>query len=217
MSLLKRPTVSRLALAVLAPWCIANAALAAPSGDFAEVQRLLKAGQPAEALRRIEQQSAANATDVQWRFVKAVALSDLARPAEAIKIYTRIIEERPELPEPRNNLAVLYAQQGQFDKARVTFESALRTNQVYAAAYDNLGDVHARLATASYARALQVGDAASAALPALALVRELGVAPAAPVLVAQASPPKPAPAATQSSAPAAPPASAPAVAPAPRA
>jgi len=224
MSSFKRPDVSRLALALIAPWIIATAARAA-TGDLADVQRLLKAGQAAEALRRIEQQSSAN-TDVQWRFVKAVALTDLARPAEAIKIYTRLIEERPELPEPRNNLAVLYAQQGQFDKARVTFESALRTSQVYAAAYDNLGDVHARLATASYARALQVNDAASAGPPQLAQVRELGGAAPPPVLVAQAPAPKAAPAAASAAtapapkptpaAPAASAAAAPAAAPAPK-
>ena len=163
------------------------AAPANPDADLAEAQRLLQAGKPADALRRIDDALKTRPVDTEWRFLRGVALSDLQRPNEAIKVYGRLIEERPELPEPRNNLAVLYAQQGQFDKARVTFEGAIRTSPVYAAAFDNLGDVQARLASASYAQALQVTDAASAPPPSLTLVRDLS--PHAPkVLVAQASP-----------------------------
>ena len=165
----------------------AVAAPATPDADLAEAQRLLQAGQPADALRRIDDALKTRPVDTEWRFLRGVALSDLQRPNEAIKVYGRLIEERPELPEPRNNLAVLYAQQGQFDKARVTFEGAIRTSPVYAAAFDNLGDVQARLASASYAQALQVTDAASAPPPSLTLVRDL--AQHVPkVLVAQASP-----------------------------
>jgi Flp pilus assembly protein TadD len=58
-----------------------------------------------------------------------------------------LIEDYPELPEPYNNLAVLYAQQKQFDKARTALEMAIRIHPGYATAYENLGDLHSRLAS----------------------------------------------------------------------
>lgn len=198
------------ALAALLTGGIVTALAAAIGDDLAEVQRLLRGGKPGEALRKIDEALRTDPVDVEWRFLRGVALTDLQRPAEAIKVYGRLILDRPELPEPRNNLAVIYAQQGQYDKARLTFEDAIRTNPAYAAAFDNLGDVQARLASVSYAQALQVGDGASAPAPTLTLVRDLTPARTSPpVMVAQASP-TPAPAAAPVK-PAATPAPAPAV------
>jgi len=200
----------RVPASALLAGCAIVATAALP--DLTETQRLLQAGKAADALRRIDDALRTNPADVELRFLRGVALTDLQRPNEAIKVYGRLIEERPELPAPRNNLAVLYAQQGQFDKARVTFEGAIRTNPVYAAAYDNLGDVQARLASTSYAQALQMPEAASAPAPGLTLVRDL--APHGPkLLVAQATPtPAKTPAST---APGFAPATAPAPLPAP--
>ncbi|MEP7299427.1 MAG: tetratricopeptide repeat protein [Burkholderiales bacterium] len=184
----------RIPASALLAGCAFAATAATPAADLTETQRLLQAGKAGDALRRIDDALRTNPSDAEWRFLRGVALTDLQRPNEAIKVYGRLIEERPELPAPRNNLAVLYAQQGQFDKARVTFEDAIRTNPVYAAAYDNLGDVQARLAGASYAQALQMPDAASAPAPSLTLVRDLAPS-GGKVLVAQATPApaKPAP------------------------
>ena len=44
--------------------------------------------------------------------------------AEAIQVFTGLTEDYPELPEPYNNLAVLYAQQGDYEKARDALEAA---------------------------------------------------------------------------------------------
>ncbi len=151
---------------------------------------MLASGRAADALKRIDQALKAEPKDAHWRFLRAMALAEVGQTAEAIKAYQKLIEERPELPGPRNNLAVLYAQRGQFDKARVTLESALRSHPVFAIAYDNLGDVHARLASQSYAKALQLeGGAATPALS-LAAVKDPGapivMGPAAAVAVATA-------------------------------
>ena len=41
---------------------------------------------------------------------------------DAIGTFTKLTEEYPELPEPYNNLAVLHASGGQFDKARAALK-----------------------------------------------------------------------------------------------
>jgi ketosteroid isomerase-like protein len=77
------------------------------------------------------------------------------------------------LPEPYNNLAVLYAGQNQFDKARTALEMAIRTNPSYTTAHENLGDVYAKLASQAYGKALQLDASNTAVPPKLAVIREL--------------------------------------------
>ena len=98
------------------------------------------------------------------RFLKGVMLAESQRTAEAIVVFTLLNEDYPELAEPYNNLAVLYASQAQYEKARAALEAAMRGNPGYATAYENIGDVYARLAAQAYASALQL-EQANAALP----------------------------------------------------
>jgi len=60
------------------------------------------------------------------------------------------------MPEPYNNLAVLYAAEGQERKAAEALEQAIRTNPSYTTAHENLGDLYARMASEAYAKALQL-------------------------------------------------------------
>jgi tetratricopeptide (TPR) repeat protein len=89
------------------------------------------------------------------------------------RVFTRLTEDYPELPEPYNNLAVIYAQQKQFDKARQALEMAIRTHPSYATAHENLGDIYARLASQSYDKALQIDSSNSSAQKKLALISDL--------------------------------------------
>ena len=82
-------------------------------------------------------------------------------------------EEFPELPEPYNNLAALYAARGDFEKARAALDGALRANPGFAVAHENLGDVYAQLARLSYQRALKLDPSNTTIPPRLALLREL--------------------------------------------
>lgn len=194
------------------------AAAPARADEYGDVNQLLRSGRLPEALSKADQYLAAKPKDPQMRFLKGVVLTEAGRTAEAITTFTKLTEDYPELPEPYNNLAVLYAGQAQFDKARAALEMAIRTNPSYATAHENLGDVYAKLASQAYSRALQLDSANTAVQPKLALIRELfspargSVAVRAPGTAVAVAPAAPAPAAR----PAAPaPAAAPAVAAAP--
>ncbi len=185
-----------------------NAPLAmAQAEDYAEVNRLLRAGQMSEALSKADAFLAGKPRDPQMRFLKGVIQTESGKTSEAITTFTKLTEDYPELPEPYNNLAVLYAGQSQFDKARAALEMAIRTNPSYATAHENLGDVYAKLASQAYSKALQLDASNTGVQPKLSLIRNLFAADAKgvrPTTVAAA--PAPAPAAPAAPAAAAKPA-----------
>jgi tetratricopeptide (TPR) repeat protein len=148
-------------------------ATSASSGALAEVHRLHYAGQSTAALQKADAFLASKPNDVPMRFLKGVILADQQRGAEAIAIFQKLVDDYPDLPEPYNNLAALYAAGGDYGRARVTLEQAVRANPGYAIAHENLGDVYAALANQSYARARQLDPSNTALENKLTLVREL--------------------------------------------
>ena len=216
-----RRTLPRLLRLLALTALVGTGAAQAQANDYAEITQLLKAGKAAEALTKADQRLSATPRDPQLRFLKGVAQAESGKPADAVATFTKLTEDYPELPEPYNNLAVLYANQNQLDKARTALEMAIRTNPSYATAHENLGDIYAKLASQAYNKALQLDAANATSLkPKLALIRELfsadaakgakpaAAAPAPAVIAAQR--PAPAPAATPAPAPAAAPTAAPA-------
>lgn len=190
------------------------AILSAPvsADDLQEARRLMAQGSLGGALDRVEAVLSKQPRDARARFMKGVILTEQGKTPEAIKLFTALTEEFPELPEPYNNLAVLYAAQGQDDKARKALEMAIRTHPTYATAHENLGDIYAKMAREAYDKALQLDSGNSSARAKLALVRELFSqkpgAQQAPVRATVPEPPAPPPpppvaAATQTPAPAA--------------
>lgn len=193
------PALRRLALALGTGLCLAGpvaaqpaASGAAPAAETAEIQRLLKDGQHAQALKLIDESLSRNPKDPQMRFRRGVALSMLDRKPEALGVFQKLVEDHPEMPAPYNNMAVIYGAQGDYDKARGSLERAIRTNPAYATAYQNLGDVYAQLASQAYSKALQLDKSDATVPPKLALLRELtagpNVPPTAATTVAQAKP-----------------------------
>ena len=148
---------------------------AAHADDYSDVNDLLRSGKLTEALNKAEQYLSGKPRDPQMRFIKGVIQTEAGKPGDAIATFTKITQDYPELPEPYNNLAVLYAGQNQFDKARAALEMAIRTNPSYATAHENLGDVYAKLASQAYSKALQLDASNSAVQPKLALIRNLFV------------------------------------------
>jgi Flp pilus assembly protein TadD len=146
---------------------------AAHANDYGDVNDLLRRGQAREALAKADAYIAANPRDPQMRFLRAAILTDQGRQADAIAALTQLTQDFPALPEPHNNLAALYAAQGQFDKARAALETAIKLNPDYATAHENLGDVYVRLAAESYTRARQLEPNNATVPPKLTLIREL--------------------------------------------
>ena len=155
--------------------CVAAALMPglAQADDYADVNVLLRAGKFAEALAKADQYIASKPRDPQMRFIKGVIQTEAGKPADAISTFNQLTLDYPELPEPYNNLAVLYAGQSQFDKARAALEMAIRTNPSYATAHENLGDVYAKLASQAYSKALQLDGGNAGVQPKLALIRTL--------------------------------------------
>ncbi|MDR5738058.1 tetratricopeptide repeat protein [Caballeronia sp. LZ016] len=111
------------------------------------------------ALAQLDARIATNPRDVQAKFKRATVLARLNRDDEAIAAFTELTQAYPELPEPYNNLAALYAKKGRYEDARAALETAVKANPGYALAYDNLGDLYLRLASESYKRAQSLGSA----------------------------------------------------------
>jgi len=195
MPMHRPPLLSRQWLACLLAAVCVGLAPAARADDLADVQRLYYSGQAAAAMQRADQFLATTPGDPQMRFMKGVMLTDAKRNMEAIALFQKLSDDYPDLAEPYNNLAALYAAGGDYAKARATLEQALRMNPGYATAHENLGDVYAALAAQSYSRALKLDPGNLSVPPKLAIVRELYKRP-----VAATTDPRPAMAAAPASA-----------------
>jgi tetratricopeptide (TPR) repeat protein len=139
--------------------------------DYDDAARLLKQGNTAAALKKADAAIAANKDDPRPRFLKGLILTERNETQAAIDVFTSLTRDYPELPEPYNNLAVLYAAQGQYDQARESLEMAIRTHPSYAVAHENLGDVYAKMASEAYDKALSLDRSNQTAQTKLSLIR----------------------------------------------
>jgi tetratricopeptide (TPR) repeat protein len=158
------------------------------SPELADASQKIRDGEYVAALAKIDAVLATDAKNPQARFLKGVVQTDQTETDAAIATFQGLIEDYPELPEPYNNLAVIWARQGEYEKARRALELALATRPDYAVAHENLGDVYTRLASVEYDRAMNLDKTNRSAQTKLALVRELFSVPPAP----SSTPPKPA-------------------------
>jgi tetratricopeptide (TPR) repeat protein len=154
------------ALAIIPP-------AAAQTDELQEASQLLKQGQLDRALERVDAFLKTKPKDARGRFMRGLILAEQNKPNDAIKIFTELTQEFPELPEPHNNLAVLYASQGQYDKARAALEMAIRTHPSYATAHENLGDIYAKMASQAYDKALKLDKGNTTAQTKLNLIKDL--------------------------------------------
>jgi tetratricopeptide (TPR) repeat protein len=164
-----------------------------------DARRLIAEKKFADAIVVLDKLSAERPREPQARFLKGLALADSGKTNEAIAIFQSVLGDYPELPEPHNNLAVLYAQKGEYGLARDELEAAISAAPDYTIAYENLGDIYARLAALNYEKAV-ARDARNKTAPLkLKLVRDA----LAPPVAAAAEPTTPV-AAPGSAVPAAP-------------
>ena len=173
----------------------ASSTLAAPlapglSQELSDAAKMIHDGQYAAAQAKIDSVLASDARNPQARFLRGIVETDQGEVDAALATFQGLTQDYPELPEPHNNLAVIFAQQGRYEDARTALESALAAFPDYAIAHENLGDVYTRLAGAEYDRALSLDKTNKSAQSKLALVREVF---AVPPSSAAPKPPVPAP------------------------
>jgi Flp pilus assembly protein TadD len=138
-----------------------------------EATAFVKDKQYGNALIALDVLLAQRPREPQARFLKGVVQTEQGQGDAAIATFAGLTEDYPELPEPWNNLAVLYAQKGAYDSARVALETAIKSAPDWGVAHENLGDIYARLAAAEYDRAAKLDRTNKSAAAKLVLAREL--------------------------------------------
>lgn len=181
--------------------CLAALALCAPafaaSPALDEAQALIARGQLEQALSRLDSHLRSAPQDAEARFARGLVLVRLNRNDDAAKAFTELTRDYPQLPEPFNNLAVIYAQQGDYDKARDALEAALATHPSYPVAHENLGDIYAALAAAAYNRALSLDQSNASVKAKVTLINQLdSLADSGATVAARTAPAEPVAAAT---------------------
>lgn len=151
-----------------------------------DAQALIDSGKPADALAKLDDHLAKNPQDAEARFTKGIALVKLNRSKDAIRVFADLTRDYPQLPEPYNNLAVLYAAQGDYDKARDALQAAIAKHPSYATAHENLGDIYAALAGAAYGKAATLDTSNQSVRHKLAVLNQLDTGIAAPTGVVSA-------------------------------
>lgn len=146
--------------------------------EVQDINQQFRKGDLAGALQGANTYLAKNPKDAQARFLKGLILAEQGKSSEAILMFTALTEDYPELAEPYNNLAVLYAAQNKFDDAKNALEMALRSHPNYTTAHENLGDIYAKMASLSYDKALQLDQNNPTAKAKLALLKDIVSPPA---------------------------------------
>ena len=163
--------VSRVSTGLLLALTAVSAPAAADSLE--NIRLLLRDGQYEKALPRLNSFLKDDPQHAEARFLKGLALAEEGRADEARAVFLALTGDYPDLPEPHNNLAVLYAAKGDFAMARDSLLLAISNHPGYATAHENLGDIYARMAGAAYGKALEIDPENSTAKVKLAMVREL--------------------------------------------
>jgi len=118
------------------------------------MQQLIVQKQYAKAIQSGEQTLRQTPQDANTRFLAAYAYQMTGKTDQAIKMYEDLIRDEPQLPEPRNNLAMIFLAQGDYDRASQLLVSAINTRINYAIAYNNLSQVYKGIASEAYRRAI---------------------------------------------------------------
>ena len=141
--------------------------------DIKEIKLLLKNGKYKIAENIINGAIEENLNNPEILFYKGIIETNLGKTNQAIDTFRGLTERFPELPEPFNNLAVLYAEKGQFRLAKEILEQAIKTNPSYLTAHINLGDIFTKMASEAYNKALEIDKSNNIAITKLSMITQL--------------------------------------------
>lgn len=111
--------------------------------------------------------------DIQARFLEGLSLLEQNDVAGARTVFMEITQLFPNLPEAHNNLAVIYAGEGDYAKAQQVLVSAAANTPDYATVQANLGDLYIKMAVDAYRKTLALSPGDSAAQARLSLLEQL--------------------------------------------
>lgn len=140
---------------------------------LAQARKLMADKQWTKAGERLDALVKERPREAQGRFLKGVVQTEVGNKDAAIATFRALIDDYPEIPEPYNNLAVLFAERGDIEAARSALETAIRTAPEWATAHENLGDVYTRMAAEQYDRAATLDRSNRSAATKLKLARDL--------------------------------------------
>jgi tetratricopeptide (TPR) repeat protein len=129
------------------------------SASYPQLQQLLEQKKYTEAIERGESLMREHPDHAHAAFMTAYAYQQTGQQQKAINLYQKVIAENPELPEPRNNLAMIYLSQGDYDRASQLLVQAINTHSSYATAYENLSRIYKGIASEAYRRAVNESNA----------------------------------------------------------
>ncbi len=141
---------SQIFLAWALAWGVHTAAHADP---YQDVQRLVRNQQWTQAQQAASTHLQSHPGDPQMRLLLSQIQSGQADNAAAQATLQQLTLDYPELPEPHNNLAALYAAQGRLDLALLSLKAAIAARPDYALALENLGDLYLQLALQAFNQA----------------------------------------------------------------
>jgi len=124
------------------------------AGIIQNLQALIDQKLYAQAVRDGEQLLETHSGHPDIEFLTAYAYQMNQQNLEAAKHYKNLIRQHPDLPEPRNNLAIIYLSDGDYDKASNLLVNAINTHHSYATAYANLSSIYTGIASEAYRRAV---------------------------------------------------------------
>jgi len=125
--------------------------------DYGPIKADIDAGHSEAAVNALNELVGNDPDDYQAWFLLGVAASRQQQFQQAIEAFRKVIELRPELAEPHNNLAVIYNEQGDVRAAVKELEASLVKRPGYAIAEENIGDLYVKLALEHYRNAMEKG------------------------------------------------------------
>ena len=120
-------------------WCLVFSILATSVGatQLDIVKQLLRERQYSEALTHAQALYQTTPQEPNVRFAYALSLIHNDSHGKAMEVLKGLTIEYPKLPEPYNNLAVIYAQNGLYEEAQKNIDLALKVSPGYKLALEN--------------------------------------------------------------------------------
>jgi len=117
----------------------------------------MEAGRYTKALSALQELVNKEQDNYEAWFLFGVAQVHEQQDHQAIEAFRHVIELRPKLAEPHNNLAAVYNNLGDIKAAIKELEIALEKRPNYSVAEENLADLHIKLALQYYKSSLKHG------------------------------------------------------------